>query len=92
MRLSTVRELRDVLPSALIGGRAQIALTRPSVEAAYAVAATLAGVQEYVPTLAGKKRLPLDVLVLALAALPVVVVERADYERKIAAAARRIRG
>ncbi len=66
----------NVLLSALIGGRAQLALTHPSVEAVYAAAATLSEVQEYVSTVARRKRLPLDVLLLALAALPVVVVER----------------
>jgi len=36
-----------------------------------------------VSSLARKKRLPLDVLLLALAALPVIVVERADYARTV---------
>jgi predicted nucleic acid-binding protein len=89
---SGVRLVADanVLPSALIGGRARLALTHSSVEATYAAAATLAEVQEYVPTLARKKRLSLDVLLLALAALPVIVVDRAEYERKMPAAARRL--
>ncbi len=80
----------NVLLSALIGGRARLALTHPSVEAVYAAAATLAEVQEYMSTLARKKRLPLDVLLLALAALPVVVVERADYERNVAETTHRL--
>jgi len=80
----------NVLLSALIGGRARLALTHPTVEAVYAAADTLAEVQEYVSSLARKKRLPLDVLLLALAALPVIVVERADYERKVSEAARRL--
>jgi len=80
----------NVLLSALIGGRARLALTHPSVEAVYTAAAVLGEVQEYVPELARTKRLPLDVLLLAVAALPVVVVERADYERKVSEAARRL--
>ena len=80
----------NVLLSALIGGRAQLALTHPSVEAVYAAAATLAEVQEYVSTLARKKRLPLDVLLLGLAALPVIVVERVEYERKVPEGTRRL--
>ncbi len=80
----------NVLLSALVGGRAQVALIHPSVQAVYTAADTLAEVQEYVSSLARKKRLPLDVLLLALAALPVIVVERADYERKVAEATRRL--
>jgi predicted nucleic acid-binding protein len=60
------------------------------VREVHAAAATLDEVQEYVSTLARKKRLPLDVLLLALAVLPVIVVERADYERKLPEAARRL--
>ncbi len=82
----------NVLLSALIGGRARVALTHPSVQEVYAAVATLGEVQEYASTLARKKRLPLDVLLLALAALPVIVVERADYERKVSEAARRLGG
>jgi predicted nucleic acid-binding protein len=80
----------NVLLSALIGGRAHVVLTHPSVREVHAAAATLDEVHEYVPALARKKRLPLDVLLLALAALPVIVVERADYERKVAEATRRL--
>ena len=76
----------------MIGGRALVALTHPSVQEVYTAVATLGEVQEYVSTLARKKRLPLDVLLLALAALPVIVVERADYERKVSEAARRLGG
>jgi predicted nucleic acid-binding protein len=80
----------NVLLSALIGGRARVALTHPSVQEVYAAAATLDEVHEYVSVLARKKRLALDVLLLAPATLPVVVVERADYERNVAEAARRL--
>jgi len=45
---------------------------------------------EYVPSLAKKKRLDLDTLLLACAALPVTVVERSEYQSKLAMARRRI--
>jgi predicted nucleic acid-binding protein len=45
---------------------------------------------EYLAPLARKKRLKLDTLLLTLAALPVTVVERSEYERQLAEAARRI--
>ena len=80
----------NVLLSALIGGRASIALTHDSVEQVYTTAVTLDEVQEYVAALARQKRLQLDVLLLALAALPVTVVERSEYARKIPDAAKRI--
>lgn len=80
----------NVLLSAMIGGRAAIALTHKSVEEVYTPAVTLAEVQEYAAVLARKKRLPPDVLLLALAALPVTVVDRADYVRKIAEATGRL--
>ena len=80
----------NVLLSALIAGRARVALTHPSVQEVYAAVATLDEVHEYVSALARKKRLPLDVLLLTLAALPVIVVERAEYERKLPDATRRL--
>lgn len=42
------------------------------------------------PPWAKKKRLDLDTLLLACAALPVTVVERSDYQQKLATARRRI--
>lgn len=80
----------NVLLSALVGGRASIALTHASVEQVYTAAVTLDEVQEYVVILARKKRLRLDVLLLALAALPVAVVDRAEYAQKIREAVKRI--
>jgi predicted nucleic acid-binding protein len=47
-------------------------------------------VLEYLPSLANKKRLELDTLLLAFAALPVTVVERSTYEAKLPTARRRI--
>jgi hypothetical protein len=51
----------NVLLSAIIGGRAALALRHENV----------------------KKRLDLDTLLLACAALPVTVVERTEYQNKL---------
>ena len=67
----------NVLLSALVGGRASIVFTHKSVEQVFAAAATLDEVHEYAGALAGKKRVATDVLLMTLASLPVVVVERA---------------
>ena len=45
---------------------------------------------DYLPSLAKKKRLELDTLLLACAALPVTVVERSEYKEKLPTARRRI--
>lgn len=80
----------NVLLSAVLGGRASIALTHAGVEEVFTAAVALGEVQEYVGVLARKKGLPLDVLLLALAALPVTVVDRPAYASRIAEASRRI--
>lgn len=80
----------NVLLSAVIGGRAAIALTNKSVEEILTPAVTLGEVQEYAAVLARKRRLPLDVLLLSLAAMPVTVVDRTEYARKIPEATRRL--
>jgi predicted nucleic acid-binding protein len=51
---------------------------------------TLAEVQEYAASLAARKRLSLDIVLMAVATLPVKVVEREVYERSIPEAKRRI--
>jgi predicted nucleic acid-binding protein len=80
----------NVLLSALIGGRASIVLTHPSVERVYAAVATLDEVHEYAGELARKKRVAPDVLLMSLASLPVVVVERTEYADKVKEAQKRI--
>lgn len=67
-----------------------MALGHVSVKEVLTTAATLAEVQEYLAQLARKKRLPLDVVLLAASALPVTVVGREVYESKLAEASRRI--
>ncbi|MBI3492991.1 MAG: PIN domain-containing protein [Acidobacteria bacterium] len=81
----------NVLLSAVIGGRAGLALRHPKVEAVFTPAVTIDEVYEYVGTLARKKDLPLDTLLLALAALPIKVVDRSTYRGHVAEAARRMR-
>jgi predicted nucleic acid-binding protein len=80
----------NVLLSAVIGGRAKVVLEHPSVEEVLTSEATLAEVQEYATQLAAKKPLSQDVVLLAVASLPVRVVERKAYEKSIPEAKRRI--
>ena len=80
----------NVLLSAAIGGRARLAFRHDSVEQVFTPAAAYDEVLEYLPSLAKKKRLELDTLLLAFAALPVTVVERSDYRADLSAARRRI--
>lgn len=79
----------NVLLSAAIGGRAALTLRHDKVEQVFTPAAAYE-VLEYLPSLAKKKRLELDTLLLAFAALPVTVVERWAYEDKLPTARRRI--
>ena len=80
----------NVLLSAVIGGRAALALRHEKVDQIFAPSTAYDEVVEYLPSLAKKKRLELDTLLLACAALPVAVVERPQYEGKLATARRRI--
>lgn len=80
----------NVLLSAVIGGRAKVVLEHASITEILTTEVTLAEVQEYATQLAVKKRLSLDVVMLAVASLPVRVVERGIYEKSIPEAKRRI--
>ena len=80
----------NVLLSALIGGRAKLVLKHPAVEEILTTEATFAEVQEYGVELARKRRLSLDSMLLAIAALPVTIVERNLFAIKVAEARRRI--
>jgi predicted nucleic acid-binding protein len=80
----------NVLLSAVIGGRAKAVLEHPSVTEVFAAEATLAEVQEYAAQLAARKRLSLDVVLMAVASLPVTVVGREACEKDIPEAKRRI--
>jgi len=80
----------NVLLSAVLGGRAKLILEHSKVQEVFTAEATFAEVQEYVALLANKKRLALDLVLMAVATLPVVVVGQADYEPSLAKARRRI--
>ena len=80
----------NVLLSAVLGGRAKLVLEHPKVEEVVTAEATFAEVQQYAAHLAKKKRLSLDLVLLALVALPVTVVERAAYASAVPEALRRI--
>jgi predicted nucleic acid-binding protein len=80
----------NVLLSAVIGGRAGLVLQHPDVETVSAPTFALDEVHEYVVVLAAKKRLRLDTLLLTLAALPVTVVDRWEYQRHLKEASRRM--
>ena len=80
----------NVLLSAVIGGRAALVLRHEQVEHVFTPAAAYDEVLEYIGPLAKKRRLRLDTLLLTLAALPVTVVERSEYDRHVSEAARRI--
>ena len=80
----------NVLLSAMIGGRARLVLKHPAVEGILTTEATFAEVQEYGVELARKRRLSLDSMLLAIAALPVTIVERNLFATKVPEARRRI--
>ena len=73
----------NVLLAAVLGGQAKTVLQHPEIDEALTAEATLAEVEEYAPILAKKKRLSLDSLLLAIAALPVTVVEKAIYSSSL---------
>jgi len=80
----------NVLLSAVLGGRAKLILQHPEVDEVLTAEDTLDEVQEYAPVLARKKHLHEDLVLLAVATLPVTVIERKNYASGIAEASRRI--
>ncbi|MGH9450133.1 MAG: PIN domain-containing protein [Terriglobia bacterium] len=80
----------NVLLSSVLGGRAKLILESPQVDEILTVDQILAEVQEYAGILARKKRLAADLVLLAVGALPVTVVERTAYTAAIPEAPRRI--
>jgi len=80
----------NVLLAAVIGGRARFVLNHPRVLEVLTTEHTLAEVEEYALDLAQKKGLRSDLALLAVAALPVTVVDRAAYSKSMARAVRRI--
>lgn len=80
----------NALLSAVLGGRARLILQHPQVEEVLTAEETLDEVQEYAPVLARKKRLHEDLVLLAVATLPVTAIERKIYASGMAEASRRI--
>jgi predicted nucleic acid-binding protein len=80
----------NALLSAVLGGRARLILQNPEVDEVLTAEETLDEVQEYAPVLARKRRLYEDLVLLAVATLPVTVIERKNYASGIAEASRRI--
>jgi predicted nucleic acid-binding protein len=80
----------NVLLSSLIGGSARLALNHPQVREVFTTEHTFAEVEEYAPILSRQRRLPSDILLLAVAALPVTLVTRSEYAKDIAEATKRI--
>ncbi len=76
----------NVLLSAVLGGRARVVLTHPAIESIFTTEVTLAEVEEYAIVLARKRKLPLDILLLTVATLPVSLIERETYVRAISRA------
>jgi len=79
----------NVLLSAVLGGRARPILQSPGVEELLTARTTLAEVREYAQVLARNRRLP-ALLLLAVASLPVTVVDQQVYRASIDEAKRRI--
>jgi len=80
----------NVLLSAVIGGRARLAITHPQVEELLTTATVYAEVEEYALELGRKKNIPSETLMLAVASLPVSIVDREIYKGSIANAKREI--
>jgi len=80
----------NVLLAAVLGGRARLILESSKIEEILTAEATIAEVQEYAAILARKKRLSLDLALLAVASLPVSIVGHEAYADRISEARRRI--
>jgi predicted nucleic acid-binding protein len=80
----------NVLLASLIGGKAKQVLRHPEVTEILTTTGVVEEITEYVPILARKKRLSLDILLAAAASLPVTVVDRNEYEHAIPKAEKRI--
>lgn len=80
----------NVLLAAVLGGKARLILKHPSLDDVLTSEAAFAEVQEYAAQLARKRRLSLDTTLLAVAALPVKLIDRKVYAGKMPEAQRRI--
>ena len=73
----------NVLLAAVLGGRAKLVFGHPQLEEVLTTAYTFAEVEEYVEVLARKKRLPADLLLLTLAAIPLTIVDQSRYSSRL---------
>jgi len=80
----------NVLLSAVIGGRARLVLSRPSIEEVVTTGTVFAEVEEYAAILGRKRKIPEETVMLAVASLPVSIAAREVYARSIARARKRI--
>jgi predicted nucleic acid-binding protein len=80
----------NVLLSAILGGRARLILESSQIDEILTTESVVAGVREYAVVLAKKRNLPADILLLAMATLPVTVLQLGAYERSLSEARRRI--
>jgi predicted nucleic acid-binding protein len=80
----------NVLLSAVLGGRARLILTSPQIDEILTVETIMTEVEEYAGLLAKKKRLAEDLVLLAVGALPVTIVDREEYAAAISEAMNRI--
>lgn len=80
----------NVLLSALIGGRARLVLVSPRIAEVLTTEKTFAEVEEYAFVLGRKKKIDTDVLLLALAAMPVTILGQSNYIASLPRARRQI--
>ena len=80
----------NVLLSAVLGGRARLILESLQIDEVLTTESVVAEVREYAVVLAKKRTLPADILLLAVASLPVTIVERSAYGGSLALAKKRI--
>jgi predicted nucleic acid-binding protein len=80
----------NVLLSAVTGGLAGLILGRPDLAEVVTTASVMDEVQEYAGSLARKVGLPLQTVLLAIATLPALVIEREEYADSLPEARRRI--
>ena len=87
-----MRLVADANPllSAVLGGRARLILKNSQIDEILTTESALAEVGVYAVVLAKKRKLSPDLLLLAVASLPVTVVEQSVYERSLSEARRRI--
>jgi predicted nucleic acid-binding protein len=80
----------NVLLSAVIGGRARLVFSHPEIEEILTTATVFSEVEEYAAILSRKRKLTPEALMLAVASLPVSIVEGEIFAGSVATALRRI--